>query len=334
MPELYRAIGAPVCAAFVGIFSLLLFKLRRDGSYYLCSQAAVWTLMVPITIGTLISGGMSSSPVANLLMGPPLLMAFFLGGAREGISIAIVICLIVAAGFAAEGSGVVFPQVFQSEQTDIALFALVMDGIVTNSLLAFFFEYVSDTLRKARDNEYKNIVRLAKLDFLTGIANRRAFDEALAERITAYDSHKSMPSFALCFLDLNGFKPLNDRHGHDVGDQVLRAVSIRLRSALRGTDLIGRQGGDEFMLLLEDLTEGPQLQILANRFAKIIAEPIETSAGLVSVSGSFGFAFFPEHGADTESLKYAADAAMYMAKRSNLSWRVYEIESKSGQAAH
>jgi diguanylate cyclase (GGDEF)-like protein len=329
MPGLYRAIGAPVCGAFIAIFLRLLFKLRRDGSYQLCSQVTVWTLAIPITAGTLISGGVSSSPVANLLMGPPLLMAFFFSGVRGGIRVAIVVCLVVAVGFAAESYDVTFPQLFHGQQMDIALFALVADGIAVNCIIAFLFEYISDTLRKARDKEHQNIVRLVQTDSLTGIANRRAFDDALTERIASYSSGKVQP-FALCYLDLNGFKPINDRHGHHVGDQVLRAISIRLQSSLRGTDLIGRQGGDEFMLLLEGLTEGPQLQILASRFLTIISEPIETSAGLISVGGSLGFAFYPYHGIDTKSLKQAADVAMYMAKRGHLGWGVHHAEPHSG----
>lgn len=328
MPGLYRAIGAPVCGAFIAIFSRLLFKLRHDGSYQLCSRVTVWTLAIPITAGTLISGGVSSSPVANLLMGPPLLMAFFFGSIRGGIRIAIAICLIVAVGFAAESYGITFPQLFQGQQMDIALFALVADSITTNSLIAFLFEYISDTLRKARDKEHQNIIRLVQTDSLTGIANRRAFDNALTERIASYSTGEAR-SFTLCYLDLNGFKPINDRHGHHVGDQVLRAISIRLQSALRGTDLIGRQGGDEFMLLLDDLTEGPQLRILANRFLTVISEPIETSAGLISLGGSLGFAFYPYHGIDTKSLKHAADAAMYIAKRGRFGWHVYGTEPHS-----
>ena len=326
VPQVSLQVGVPVCGIFIAILVPLLAKLKRDGSFAFCGRATVWMIFVPTGLGTFITGGMTESPVAHLLMGPPLLMAFFFGGIRFGIVVALVEGLVVFVGLIAERSGLPTVQTFTAEQLDVVSSALVINGIFCNALLAFLYEYVSGTVRKARDKEHQRVIRLAQTDALTGLANRRIFDETLADRIARYHSGHQQREFALCYLDLNGFKPINDRHGHDVGDQVLRAISIRLRSSLRGADLIGRQGGDEFMLILGDLQPGPQLEILANRFLQIMAEPIETSAGLLSVTGSLGFAFFPAHGSDTEALKISADAAMYEAKRGHFGWRIYGID--------
>lgn len=330
VPQVSRQVGVPVCAILITILVPLLAKLKRDGSYDFCSHVTVWMIFMPMGLATFITGGMTESPLAHLLMGAPLLMAFFFGGLRFGIIVALFGGLVVFVGLLAERSGLPTVQVFTAEQLNVVCSALVITGIFLNAILAFLYEYISGALRTARDKERQRIIRLAETDSLTGLANRRVFDETLAERIARYHSGEQQRAFVLCYLDLNGFKPINDRHGHDVGDQVLRAISIRLRSSLRGADLIGRQGGDEFMLILGDLEPGPQLEILANRFLQIMAEPIETSAGLLSVTGSLGFAFFPAHGSDTEALKKSADAAMYEAKRGQFGWCIYGITPTPG----
>jgi diguanylate cyclase (GGDEF)-like protein len=328
VPVVSRLVGVPICVIIIVVLSCLLLKLKRHGSYNFCSQMTVWTCFLPTVLGTFITGGFTASPVAHLLLGPPLLMAFFFGGARAGFGLAIVVALIMAVALYLENHGYSPINVFVDNQLDMVSTAFVIENIAATAMFAFLYEYVSGAVRKARDKEHARIARLAQTDPLTGLVNRRVFDEALVERIAArYDSDKRLRSFVLGYLDLNGFKPINDRHGHDVGDQVLRAISIRLRSSLQGRDLIGRQGGDEFMLLLEGIESEASLNILANRFLQIIAEPIETSAGLLSLTASLGFAFFPKHGTDIQVLKKAADAAMYDAKRKHLGWHIFNIHS-------
>jgi diguanylate cyclase (GGDEF)-like protein len=123
-------------------------------------------------------------------------------------------------------------------------------------------------------------------------------------------------------LDLDGFKPINDEFGHDVGDEVLQIVSERLLGCLRESDYVGRQGGDEFMLIFDAVNTTAQVEVFAKRVAQMIELPIHTSVGSLHVTGSLGFALFPGSADDADALKTAADRAMYAAKRSRSGWSV------------
>jgi diguanylate cyclase (GGDEF)-like protein len=131
----------------------------------------------------------------------------------------------------------------------------------------------------------------------------------------------------LCYLDLDGFKPINDRYGHDVGDEVLRVISERLRSCIREGDSVGRHGGDEFTLLFNSVRNETEVELIARRLVQAITPPISTSAGVVSVQGSLGFARFPSDGDNEDALKSAADKAMYLAKAQGGGWRSYRPSS-------
>lgn len=323
VPAVSRFIGVIIELIIAVSMTLLLFKLRRDAAYMLCSQVTVGIMLVIVAFATFATGGISSSPVAQLLVAPPL-MAYFFGGIRAGNSCALIIGLLITAIVLLEENGVKFPQTIAAQDAAATHSMLLLVGICIIVALAFVYERASTTLRSERDREHQKVMMLAQTDPLTGLANRRMFDDMLGALVARQQVSPESRSLALCYLDLDGFKAINDHHGHDVGDQVLRAISIRLRSSLRGADLIGRHGGDEFMLLLDQLAPGPMLEAMAQRFLKIIGEPIETSAGLLSVGGSLGFAFFPQHGANAEALKKSADTAMYYAKRSHLGWCMYD----------
>lgn len=321
-----RIIGIPVNSAVIAAFIWLLFKLKNKGLYQACGNAVLAVLLLAASFGIAISGGITNSPFSQLLVIPPL-MAFFFISVRGGTTTTAATAAIVILMIVLENNGVLFPTTIKPEHIPIVQSLALLIEFVVITTLAFVYEYTSASLRSERDIDHQNVIRLAQTDQLTGLANRRAFDDAVIKRTTLYNTMQPVRTFALCYLDLDGFKPINDRHGHDVGDQVLRAVSIRLRSALRGTDLIGRHGGDEFMLLLDELGSAPAVEAMAKRFLRLIGEPIETSSGLVIIAGSFGFAIFPFHGSDAELLKKSADAAMYEAKRNHLGWKIFDAEN-------
>ena len=120
--------------------------------------------------------------------------------------------------------------------------------------------------------------------------------------------------FALLFLDLDRFKEINDTLGHAAGDQLLIAAAARMRQALRASDLLARQGGDEFMILLHDIHSMEEARGVAEKIRLATNQPfvLEGTERLVSVS--IGIALYPEHGEDIETLTRNADAAMYRTK--------------------
>jgi diguanylate cyclase (GGDEF)-like protein len=305
-------------------FVTLLMALRHKGSYTHCSISTVLALTLLIVGGICVSGGIDESPVTQLLVVPPL-TAYFFGGVRWGNAAVVVVFLMLCGLIGLHYFGIDLIQtVTTPEQLVITHFLVSFVNLAAISSMAFIYEFTSAALKQERDIEREKYMRLAKTDPLTGLANRRNFDAMLQERIEVYGMHAPPRRFALGYLDLDGFKPINDTHGHAVGDEVLRIVSERLRGVLRGSDFVGRHGGDEFMLMVDLAGEPEALEKMAGRVLSAIARPIKASSGEVGVTGSLGFAMFPLDAFEIEELKKAADAAMYAAKREHNCWRSYQ----------
>jgi diguanylate cyclase (GGDEF)-like protein len=304
----------------------LLLHLRRTGAYRFCSVAATLLTLALVASGIYVSGGLPESPVTQLLV-IPLLMAFFFGGLRWGGYAAVVTLGVAVLLQLLYNTDIRFPQTIgegaQMHTTRLLISAI---SFVFITGMAVAYEYVAIRLRRERDHEQERYKRLARIDPLTGLANRRNFDATLDERARSCGDAEG---FVLGYLDLDGFKPINDRYGHAVGDEVLRIVSDRLRSALRSAEFVGRYGGDEFMLILEAQSNAAHFEQVAQRVLSAIEQPISTSKGIVTVGGSIGFAHFPQHGAEVDHLVQAADVAMYAAKRQRLGWCIYNPELRS-----
>jgi len=155
---------------------------------------------------------------------------------------------------------------------------------------------------------------LAVHDALTGLPNRVRFTERLAGALTLLGERVGL--VAVCWVDLDGFKGVNDQHGHEAGDVVLRVVAQRLVAGVRGHDLVARMGGDEFALLLTALRAEHEAEPALRRMLDAIAEPVRLPDGdHATVTASIGIAFAPHHGRQAESLMRLAETAMTTAKR-------------------
>jgi diguanylate cyclase (GGDEF)-like protein len=166
--------------------------------------------------------------------------------------------------------------------------------------------YADITERKGREERIRHV---ARHDGLTSLVNREAFLEHVNEVLAAPGV-----GFAVHYLDLDDFKPVNDRLGHAVGDKVLAVVAARLRGVARDGDIAGRMGGDEFALLQSGVEDAAQARRLALRMIASVREPIGIEGHVVRVGLSIGIALHPVHGADTDSLMRHADSALYAAK--------------------
>ncbi len=161
--------------------------------------------------------------------------------------------------------------------------------------------------------EQKNILRHQALhDSLTGLPNRMLFKDRLAQGIKTAERHAS--GLAIFFIDLDKFKQINDSLGHDIGDSVLKAVSIRIRSVIRKEDTLARLGGDEFTVIMDELVNPNDAEILSKKILKTLAEPLYIDEHILYVTGSIGISLYPEDADDPESLLKYADTAMYKAK--------------------
>ncbi|MGF6724439.1 diguanylate cyclase (GGDEF)-like protein [Paraburkholderia sp. GAS41] len=190
-------------------------------------------------------------------------------------------------------------------------------------------------MQAAISERERHIVELAYMDRLTGLANRAMFNErlqaAIVESQPDADRRKPASAFSVMMMDLDRFKLVNDTLGHPIGDLLLCEVATRLRAALRGTDLVARLGGDEFaVLLLGDTSEGAQR--VATHLLKTLEQPIMIEGQLVDVGASIGIVAFPQHGTDMNVLMRRADIAMYVAKRSNTGYALYDEKHDQNNA--
>ncbi|MDR3004418.1 MAG: EAL domain-containing protein [Acidovorax sp.] len=175
----------------------------------------------------------------------------------------------------------------------------------------------NQTLIAQLEQEKTRALELAACDHLTGLHNRRMFSELVASHLAL--ARRSRKHYALLYLDLDRIKHINDTLGHHVGDQLLQAVAQRLRAQVRGSDIVGRMGGDEFALLVTAMEHMGDMEPLAAKLLDCLSQPYDITEGMVchrlQVSPSMGIAFFPRDGHDVDTLCRHADAAMYASKK-------------------
>ncbi len=162
--------------------------------------------------------------------------------------------------------------------------------------------------------QQEQIERLAYYDALTSLPNRVLLADRMQQALARADRMRKI--IAVCYLDLDGFKPINDRYGHKAGDGVLTEISMRLQEFIRIEDTVARLGGDEFVLLLTDLSSEEESEPVLTRVLEIVTKPCELHTGVnVSVSASIGVTFYPNDQNDSDVLLRHADQAMYQAKQ-------------------
>jgi len=168
--------------------------------------------------------------------------------------------------------------------------------------------------QRAAEDAKEAAMTIALTDDLTGLPNRRCFQGGLVDRIGAATETETSPGFALGLIDLDGFKPINDIHGHPAGDEILRQVAGRLASAMQGRGSAARMGGDEFAILCDGIGARAEAVALGDEIQAIFAAPFAVDGLDIALTGAFGLALFP-HSADApDELVRLADAALYRAK--------------------
>ena len=158
----------------------------------------------------------------------------------------------------------------------------------------------------------KELEFLAHNDALTGLPNRLLLTDRIAHAIE--NSKRQGRMIAVCFLDLDNFKKINDSYGHSYGDEILKQLALRLQGRIRHCDTLSRIGGDEFILLVENIKEKHEIEIIISKIQAIFEEPFINKAQKFFLSASIGVSVYPDHGTDGETLIKNADTAMYKAK--------------------
>ncbi len=165
----------------------------------------------------------------------------------------------------------------------------------------------------ARKTSEQQLVHRAEHDSLTDLPNRGLFMDRLNSGIAR--ARRNNKPLALLFVDLNRFKPVNDEHGHQIGDRLLRVVAQRLVSAVREVDTVARVGGDEFAVILEAISDAADANAVAAKITESIGEPFSIDGRTLTIGASTGIAIYPKDGDGVSALFRHADAEMYRAKR-------------------
>lgn len=190
----------------------------------------------------------------------------------------------------------------------LSITAVMDDGGEVTHFIAIFSDISSQ-----KDSE-ERLYYLAHYDNLSKLPNRLAFHDRLRHALSR--AKRNQNEVAVMFLDLDGFKQVNDTLGHNAGDEVIRQIASRLDSSMRETDTIARFGGDEFTVLLAEVEAREGIEIAAQKILEAVAEPIHIGKIDTAVTTSIGISLYPQDGDDIDTLIRQADMAMYAAKES------------------
>ena len=208
--------------------------------------------------------------------------------------------------------------VLDLKNSQIRIAVGVIGGLGFLYVFLFFFVRRADAILRAQGIERamneERMRHQAYHDALTGLPNRVGFGERLSKAV--HNSRRTGDMFALMFLDLDRFKLVNDSLGHDAGDALLKVVAARILACLRDCDAMFRMGGDEFTILLGELTVPEDIAVVARRIVTALTEPVQVQNQSVATGASIGIVIFPQDGITPEDLVKNADTAMYHAKDS------------------
>ncbi|MGJ3700827.1 bifunctional diguanylate cyclase/phosphodiesterase [Variovorax sp. AFSI2.2] len=218
--------------------------------------------------------------------------------------------------------GVIVPMIITGSTTALEFFGsnpYAVDAETLESLRVIALQIAQYKQRKLAE---RSLRFMASHDELTGLFNRAALQHELARAIKRSNRHQKQ--FAVIFVDLDRFKHINDTLGHGVGDEMIKICGERLTGLLREADVVARFGGDEFVLLLENLSSANEAAMLAEKVLACCAEPFVITGRELHVTASVGVSVYPDNGGDAEALLKNADTAMYRAKeRGRNTYRFY-----------
>tara|TARA_R110002050_G_scaffold57423_5_gene129343 strand:- start:264039 stop:266102 length:2064 start_codon:yes stop_codon:yes gene_type:complete len=195
-------------------------------------------------------------------------------------------------------------ELFLQDLTMKALYS--SSGVIENSIVMF------NDITQERE-EILQIKHLSEHDLLTGLPNRRLLQQEFRSAKAA--AKRNSHHLGFLFIDLNNFKPINDTFGHTYGDEVLQVIAHRMQACVREMDMVSREGGDEFIVLVTNIESTTACSMLADKLKSAIAKPIIVNDISLSVTASIGIASYPEHGDSLENLIAIADSAMYEEKK-------------------
>jgi diguanylate cyclase (GGDEF)-like protein len=300
---------------FLGVpiifYALIMLLLRGSGRLKLSGHLILMMQFCMVIGGIILSGGGSS--IVLFFLGVMIILAFLFVGPVHGAIWALILAATHIA-FISVSALEFEPQMnLRPDQREVFELLTVISLYMLTFVAAVSYDYTTTYLIRKIRMERREYKEGAHLDELTALGNRRQFDLSLSAMID--HARSTHGSFALAFLDLDKFKPINDQLGHDAGDRVLQICAERISTSIRAGDIACRFGGDEFAVLFQHVSREEHAATAVTHVLKAIERPIELDARTVTLSASAGVALFPAHAAETQSLLDLADTRMYKAKR-------------------
>lgn len=295
--------------------------LKYTESYYVLANIAVFLAVFIVSSGVALGGGPKVSPV-NYLFLIPAFMAIVLLEYKQAIFWTIVVLMSAMGMYYLHFIDFQYPRYFDHDyilHIEVISWLVGFFGAIGAALL---YETMMQRLRNKLENRHDAMKLLATHDPLTKLPNRTLF----ADRLDSAISHgqRTGQPFALLYIDLDGFKPINDTFGHAYGDWALVEVAKRLTARMRKVDTVARLGGDEFAILMANIGNGETLISLLDSIITSINEPfLIDDTRTASLSASVGVVLFPEDGDEAQVLQTRADDAMYRAKKKKSTYRFH-----------
>jgi diguanylate cyclase (GGDEF)-like protein len=300
----------------IGVLVVCVFLARKRLSTTF-KVAAIVVIFWTIGLAGLFATGLIGASLWWLSLSVLLISALY--SVRAGMLAALVMLATVALAGAGYVQGwLTLPFDANAYIRTPAAWGSIMVGVVLLPLLVFStvasFHASTLQLLEELDAQHELVRQLADHDELTGVPTLRLATDRLEQALLG--AARSGGRVAVLFIDLDGFKAINDTHGHDAGDAVLKAVAVRCSHIVRADDTIARRGGDEFIAVLKEVAGPPAALALAQRILDALAAPVPYGVESLHVGASIGIALFPEHAATAAGMIRAGDGAMYEAKRS------------------
>lgn len=303
-------------------YLITLFLLKRTENHFLCSNFLIAILAFVIFFAIQITGGYLESPALQLALQLPV-TAFLLLGLRPGISWLLTTLLLCLLCYISAIIDFGYVQLLQSREVVEAMYiSLQFILLIMLGGALIIYEMINGLLNKQLNEERNRFEHKASHDDLTGIPNRFEFFRRLKSVIE--EARGRDHRVGVVYIDLDEFKPINDIHGHHMGDEALKVITSRLEGVLRLSDTTARLGGDEFGLILPGIHVPTDIESIMPKVLAAIREPILINDVEVVVYGSCGVSIYPTHSEDFNTLCQYADTAMYRAKKKQDNYIVYD----------
>ncbi|MGI9287988.1 MAG: diguanylate cyclase domain-containing protein [Pseudomonadales bacterium] len=309
-----RQVAALACLTTVVSLVLALLLVRYTRWHGIATHLLILSVYVPIVLAACFTGGINS-PVTPVLVWMPI-VAGFLFNWKLGL-VWLSVALLTAVGFfAAPRVGIDLISVVPAANVATLRFAMLIFSLVGIGGFIIVYTLINYHVVSELSGERREYERLANFDALTSLPNRMNFHNKL--ELAIQQAKRAQDKVGLLVMDLNKFKSINDTYGHSVGDELLHHMASRLIEHVRGTDFVARLSGDEFVVIMEHVSQPEDVATKAKSLINVIEQPYGLSVGRVKLGVSIGGAVYPDQEVEETALFSRADLAMFYAKKRRL----------------